>query len=88
MEQKNGVKVFLGTLSTASECVQSLFGDGKMFIRHQRMEEDFALRPEWIKDMDGKHCVGSTGPISKWQCAKVPGQPWAKIDKQNSTLLV
>jgi hypothetical protein len=86
MDQKQGVKMLIGTLSSASECVQSLFGDKKLFYRHQRMEEDFALRPNWIQDIDGKHCTASTGPISKWQCAK--GQTWTNIDKLNSTLLV
>jgi len=87
-DKKQGVKVLLGTLTTASQCVQSLFGDNKLFYRHQRMEEDFALRPKWINDMKDKHCAATTGPISKWQCAKVPAQPLTKIAGRNATLLV
>jgi len=37
----------LGEVVTSDECVSSLFGDTKMFFKHQWIEEDIALRPEW-----------------------------------------
>ena len=37
----------LGNAVTADECVSSNFGDTKMFFKHQWIEEDIALMPEW-----------------------------------------
>ena len=39
--------LILGEVVTADECVSSFFGDTKMFFKHQWIEEDIALRPEW-----------------------------------------
>lgn len=58
----------LGAVKTTSECVQSIFGDMKLAFKHQRMEADFTLRPEWMPDVNLKACNPTTGPISKWQC--------------------
>jgi len=71
--EKAGEKVLLGKLSTTSPCYQSLFGDEHLFFRHQRMEEDFALMPDWIdemKELGDPVCVATVGPVSKWQCTK------------------
>jgi hypothetical protein len=67
--KKQGRREKLGTMTTTSKCVQSLFGDDKLFFRHQRMEEDFALKPEWIPDATSEGCEASNKPISTWQCA-------------------
>merc|ERR1719265_1811076 len=67
--KKQGKKEKLGTLTTTSQCVQSLFGDAALFFRHQRMEEDFALRPDWISSASSNGCKASNKPISTWQCA-------------------
>lgn len=64
-------KIFLGTVKTTTACYPSLFGDKTLFFRHQRMEEDFAAEPGWIKDANAlrdNDCKATTGPISKWQC--------------------
>jgi len=37
----------LGTIKTTSQCTLSRYGDEKFFIRHQRIEEDWALKPEY-----------------------------------------
>jgi len=74
-DHKDGKRVLLGPLTTISPCYASLFGDEHMFFRHQRMEEDFALAPEWIdqmQDLDDQYCTASAGPISKWQCVPAP----------------
>ena len=33
---------------TASVITPSYWGDEHFFIRHQRMDEDLALKPEWV----------------------------------------
>ena len=37
----------IGELVSSSTFTQSTFGDEKLFFKHQKMEEDIALRPEW-----------------------------------------
>ena len=37
----------IGTLVTNSESVTSKYGDEVLFFRHQRVEDDVALKPEW-----------------------------------------
>lgn len=42
-----GGATLMGTLDLASKCVSSGWGDKHMFFRHTRIEEDWALRPEF-----------------------------------------
>ena len=68
----DGNKIFVGTIKTTTACYPSLFGDGRLFFRHQRMEEDFEAEPGWIEDataLGDENCKATVGPISKWQCA-------------------
>jgi len=70
-DKKQGKNITLGTLTTVGTCHQTLFGDTDLFFRHQRMEEDFALAPEWIPEMKAlgdPACEATVGPVSKWQC--------------------
>ena len=47
----------MGEVVTADECVSSLFGDTKMFFKHQWIDDDIALRPEWTEAYyDGCYC--------------------------------
>ena len=46
----------LGEVITADECVSSLFGDTRMFFRHQWIEEDIALKPEWSETLSLDEC--------------------------------
>ena len=39
--------VSLGNVVTTDKCVTSLYGDSKLFFKHQYLNEDIALRPEW-----------------------------------------
>jgi len=74
MDASQGNVITIGTLTTKGTCHRSLFGDQELFFRHQRMEEDFALAPDWIQQMEvlgDPACVASPGPVSQWQC---PGQ--------------
>jgi len=38
----------LGDMVTTSECTTSSYGDNEFHVRHQRIEEDWALRPEFL----------------------------------------
>lgn len=70
-DKKQGKNITIGTLTTTGACHQTLFGDLNLFFRHQRMEEDFALAPEWIPEMKAlgdSVCEATVGPVSKWQC--------------------
>jgi len=67
-------KVFLAKLISKTPQTTSLFGDTKLFFRHQRMEEDFMMRPDWVYKIDMPLCdesvdkKGRLRPISDWQC--------------------
>jgi len=41
-----------GTITTTTECVSSDFGDNHLYFRHQRIEEDWQIRQDWIPDID------------------------------------
>jgi len=65
---------FLGKLRTTSQCVMSAFGDESLFFRHQRMEEDFVKKPEWVADVReefGPGCKAAAVGNGKWQCPGV-----------------
>ena len=74
-DAKAGKSEEIGVISTASNCYRSTWGDAMLFMRHQRMEEDFAAKPEWIAQVDDPKCKASAGPVSKWQCAAPPMPP-------------
>ena len=38
---------FIGNVVTTDKCVTTLYGDTKLFFKHQYIAEDKALRPEW-----------------------------------------
>jgi len=42
-----GTEHLIAKFVTASNMVTSFWGDDHMFFRHQRMEDDLKLRPEW-----------------------------------------
>jgi len=42
----------IGNVVTTDKCVTSLYGDTKMFFKHQYIAEDKALRPEWTEAYD------------------------------------
>ena len=39
----------IGGLVTTSAIDNSVYADSKLFLKHQVMEEDFALKPEWLE---------------------------------------
>ena len=46
-EGEGGVEKKIGYIETTSDVVTSLYGDTKLFFRHQRFEEDIAKKPKW-----------------------------------------
>jgi len=48
------------TVDANTDCVSSKYGDERLFIRHQRIEEDWAKRLEWTMDIPASVCAGTT----------------------------
>ena len=46
-EELGGTETLIGAFVTASEITTSMWGDDHFYVRHQRMDEDLAIRPEW-----------------------------------------
>lgn len=44
----------IGEVAPNEACVKSGYGDSSFHVRHQRVEEDWALRPEWLSQMDAR----------------------------------
>jgi len=71
----------IGKIVIKSAPTTSWFGDTELFFRHQRLEEDFMHKPEWIEaaKRDKDFCDESTDskgrlrPLSDWQCPGVNG---------------
>ena len=40
----------LATMVIVDKCYPGKYGDEKLFFRHQRVEEDIELKPEWKND--------------------------------------
>ena len=46
-KELGGQEHLVGSLVTTSETVKSFYGDDMLLIRHQRVEDDIKLKPEW-----------------------------------------
>jgi len=46
-EELGGSEKKIGQLKTVSELTSSKWGDEHLYFRHERMDDDLALRPEW-----------------------------------------
>jgi len=44
-----GQEFHIGDLVTTSDVTSTLWGDDHLFFRHQWVEDDIALKPEWTK---------------------------------------
>jgi len=52
----------LGDIVSTAQCTSSNYGDTKFHIRHQRIEEDWELHPEFLEQYDaGTACNGKGG---------------------------
>jgi len=46
--QFGGKEVKIGSLKMQGSFTTSMFGDREFFIRHQKMNDDLALRSNWV----------------------------------------
>ena len=46
-EELGGIEEKIGEIYTTTDMVTSLYGDTKLFFKHQRFEEDIEARPQW-----------------------------------------
>jgi len=66
----------IGKIVLTGRIARSKFGDEQLLIKHQRKEEDFALRPDWMEGWDGskkdQECgyptVSTVAPVAKDGC--------------------
>lgn len=67
----NAPEELIGSITITDAPTTSKFGDEELFFKHQHMESDYELKPEWLAAIDRKtQCgMGCTGlkppPISK-----------------------
>lgn len=61
-----GSALRLGEVKTTSQCLTSKYGDESFHIRHQRIEEDWALKPEFFKsgEYDARFACGRDASLS------------------------
>jgi len=53
----------IGEMVITSQMVYSEFGDRDLFFRHQRMEDDFELRPEWRSALPSRRSLRERCPL-------------------------
>jgi hypothetical protein len=64
----------IGTVTVTDAFTTSKFGDENLLFRHQHMEDDFALKPEWLEAIDrqvecGMGCTGMKPPTIDQGCS-------------------
>jgi len=64
LEKACGSPFELGAMVTTTKCTTSSYGDHKFHVRHQRVEEDWALNPDILKQYDAAKACGWSGRIS------------------------
>lgn len=58
----------VGNITLTSKLMPSSFGDTELFFEHQRMEDDFAIHPEWLEAISGDlkgQCGMTSASVSK-----------------------
>jgi len=58
LETACGEPFKLGDMVTTSACTTSAYGDAKFFIRHQPIEQDWVLRPDFLDQYDAETACG------------------------------
>lgn len=53
-------KELIGYVYLTDKLLTSKFGDEQLFFRHQHMENDFKLKPEWLSSIDRPSVCGMT----------------------------
>jgi len=54
----------LGAMVTTAKCTSSKWGDEKFYIRHQRIEEDWAAHPEFLTQYNAAKACGWSGELT------------------------
>lgn len=60
-DSPGGSTEVIGEFVLEGEPTTSKFGDEAMYFRHQYMEDDFALRPKWLDQIDKLNDCGMSG---------------------------
>lgn len=74
LEKACGNPILLGDIVTTSRCTTSAYGDAKLQIRHQRIEEDWQLEPSFLTGYDAAKACGWGGKISANGAPKTCGK--------------
>jgi hypothetical protein len=64
----------IGSITITDAMTTSKFGDEQLFFRHQHMEDDFKIKPEWLASIDratecGMGCTGTAPPPIEKGCS-------------------
>lgn len=67
-DELNGEEVLIGTIVLDGKLVKSKWGDDNLFIRHQMMNDDTDIHPEWDPYLEKfKFKLPNSCPfLSKW----------------------
>jgi hypothetical protein len=82
----------IGHITLTSQTQTSKFGDESLFFKHQHMEDDFALKPEWLEKIDrkgkcGMGCTGTIAPTISKGCSS-PFNSTSHMLKDDVTVLI
>lgn len=69
-----GVESQIGQLKAATQFTPSNWGDEHMYFRHERLDDDLAIHPEWEP-----YVLKYEGFFSLQQMGKKPGCPFANL---------
>ena len=67
-KELGGTEHLIGSLVSTSETIKSWYSDEMLLIRHQRAEEDIALKPEWKEYYPAYSSNGGTTSHSDGSC--------------------
>ena len=81
----------IGRITTTSGMIQSSASDG-LFFRHQKKEEDYALRPDWPKALQAQVTIndgrttGTIGKLAGWKLFEQHIAEGSYVDFERTTL--
>jgi len=72
-DPKSGLEL-IGHITITDALTTSKFGDEELFFKHQHMESDYEIKPEWLKAIDRKQqcgmgCMGLKPPSIDMGCS-------------------
>lgn len=74
LKEPGAAAIPIGHIKLTTRLTTSKFGDEQLFFRHQHMEDDFAIMPEWLDRIDrktqcGMDFSGTTPPTIEQGCS-------------------